>query len=328
MKISSTDQNQPPPAEGVRLDWSEVAPSTRAAVEAWLGSHIVSAVSQRTGFSPGVAARLLTADGRRFFLKAIGPKPNPQSVSIHRQEIAVTSRLPASAPVPRLLWSLDDLETGWVVLIFEHIDGHTPAQPWNDKELRRVLAALVDLSDALTPSPLTTDLVGSASHAFSTRMRGWVYALDDAQVQAKLDAWSSRHLDALCELEAQAGRAVNGDTLLNFDIRADNVLLTPDKVWIVDWPLACVGAAWVDVVFFAPSVYMQGGWLPEQVIAHHPAVQKAKPEDITAAVAAVAGFFTYQALLPPPPGLPTLRPFQAAQGVVAREWVAQRTGWR
>jgi hypothetical protein len=111
-------------------------------------------------------------------------------------------------------------------------------------------------------------------------------------------------------------------------MRADNMLLSPARVWFVDWPLACVGAAWVDVVFFAPSVQMQGGPPAEQVIARQPAVYDADPADVTAAIVAVAGFFTHRSLQPPPPGLPTVRAFQAAQGVVARAWVAQRTGWR
>jgi hypothetical protein len=43
---------------------------------------------------------------------------------------------------------------------------------------------------------------------------------------------------------------------------------------------------------------------------------------------AVAGYFTRQALLPDPPGLPTVRAFQAAQGSQARAWLRRRTGWR
>ena len=39
-------------------------------------------------------------------------------------------------------------------------------------------------------------------------------------------------------------------------------------------------------------------------------------------IAALAGFFTYQAAQPDPPGLPTLRSFQRAQGAVACEWLA------
>jgi len=38
----------------------------------------------------------------------------------------------------------------------------------------------------------------------------------------------------------------------------------------------------------------------------------------------MAGYFTRSALLPPPPGLPTLRPFQAAQAEIARRWAAER----
>jgi hypothetical protein len=130
----------------------------------------------------------------------------------------------------------------------------------------------------------------------------------------------------LIELEAAAPEAVAGDTLLNFDVRADNMLLTPERVWFLDWPLACVGAAWVDVLFFLPSVAMQGGPSPEAIVAHNPACRAADLAAITAAVASIAGFFTHRALQPPPPGLPTVRAFQAAQGAVARRWLEERTG--
>lgn len=123
--------------------------------------------------------------------------------------------------------------------------------------------------------------------------------------------------------------AATGNTLLHLDLRADNLLLTPEgRVLVVDWPHARVGASWVDAVFFAPSVAMQGGPPPEELVAHHPHVCRADPDALTAVIAAVAGFFTGEGLQPAPPGLPTLRPFQASQGEVARGWLARRTGWR
>jgi hypothetical protein len=73
---------------------------------------------------------------------------------------------------------------------------------------------------------------------------------------------------------------------------------------------------------------MQGGPDPEDLFARWPGAGEADPAAVTAAVASVAGFFTHRALLPPPPGLPTLRSFQAAQGDVARAWLARRTGWK
>ncbi len=76
-----------------------------------------------------------------------------------------------------------------------------------------------------------------------------------------------------------------------------------------------------------PSVAMRGGPLPEGLLGRCPPARTADPMAVTAVVAAVAGFFTYQALQPSPPGLPTLRTFQDAQGIVARRWLAARTGW-
>jgi aminoglycoside phosphotransferase (APT) family kinase protein len=313
----------PPPAEGVRLTWEQIPASVRAQIERKLGSPVVQTISQATGFSPGVAARCRTADGRRVFIKAAGLQPNPGVPAIHRREAEIVAALPANAPTPRLLWSLEDDETGWVVLAYEEIDGHPPAQPWHEDELSRVMEALNQLSNALTPSPLP---LGSAAEIFKDRLTGWRKLKEQPSRLDALDSWSARHLDTMIALEADAPAAVTGDTLLHLDIRADNLLLSADKVWFVDWPLACVGAAWVDVVLFAPSVHMQGGPLPEQVIDAHEACRNAEPAAVTVCIAALAGFFTYGALQPPPPGLPTLRPFQAAQGVVTREWLARRLG--
>ncbi|MGX5183724.1 hypothetical protein ACWKT5_13170 [Streptomyces avermitilis] len=42
------------------------------------------------------------------------------------------------------------------------------------------------------------------------------------------------------------------------------------------------------------------------------------------ALAPLAGYFVRQARQPPPPGLPTLRPFRRAEGEAAREWLRKR----
>ena len=298
----------------------------RAAVEAWLDSPVVSAASQSGGFSPGVAARLRTADGRRVFVKAAGPEPNPLTPTAHRLEARVAAALPEEAPVPRLLWSHDEGEGGWIVLVFEDVEGRNPAVPWRAEELDKTLEALAALSELLTPSPLPPDTVGAADGWSVVSGAYWRKLKEDRP--ARLDAWSTRHLDRLADLEAEAPSAVAGDALLHLDVRADNLLLMPERVFVVDWPHARVGAPWVDMVFFAPSVAMQGGPPPEELLTRHPHARRAGTEALTAVVAAMAGFFTREGLQPAPPGLPTLRAFQAAQGDVARSWLARRTGWR
>jgi aminoglycoside phosphotransferase (APT) family kinase protein len=320
--------SRPPDAAGLRLDWPEVPDRVRAAVEDWLGSPVVSAQSQSAGFSPGVAARLRTEDSRRVFLKAASPDPNPLTPEAHRREARITAALPEQAPVPRLLWSHDEGEGGWVVLVFEDVEGRNPAVPWRADELDETLAALAALSELLTPSPLAPGMVVGRAGDWSV-VSGLYWERLAEERPARLDAWSAHHLDGLADLEAEASSAVEGDTLLHLDVRADNLLLTPEgRVLVVDWPHARVGASWVDVVFFAPSVAMQGGPPPEILLAHHPDGRRADPEAVTAVVAAVAGFFTGEGLQPAPPGLPTLRAFQLAQGEVAQRWLSHRTGWK
>jgi serine/threonine protein kinase len=257
-------------------------------------------------------------DARRVFVKAVGPEPNPHSPGLHRREIEIVSSLPDAAPVPRLLWSHDE---EWVVLVFEDVEGREPAQPWRPDELDLVLGAATELARALTPSPVETRPAGEA---LSSGINSWHHL--QAERALGLDDWSLRHLEELVALETGVRDAVAGDTLVHLDIRADNILIADERVYFVDWPHAHVGAPWLDAVAFAPSVAMQGGPDPEQVLERWPGAQGADPRAVDAALASVAGFFTYRALLPPPPGLPTLRAFQAAQGDVARAWLARRIG--
>ena len=100
-----------------------------------------------------------------------------------------------------------------------------------------------------------------------------------------------------------------------------------DGVVFVDWPHGAVGNAAFDLVAWAPSVVLEGGPPPEDLLALHAPSGRVDADAITVLLAAVAGFFVSHSLRPAPPGLPTLRPFQAAQGDVALAWLRRRTGW-
>ena len=309
----------------MRPEWGDLPERVRRAVEGWLGGAVVGARSHAGGFSPGLAATLTAADGRRVFAKAAGPEPNETAPRMHRREARVAAALPAGTPTPRLLGTIDEGEGGWVTLLCEAVEGRQPAVPWRRDELERVVAALGELSAALTPSPVPAEAIGRAEDDWNVVNPGGFRALL-ADRPARLDEWSRRHLARLAELEAGALEAARGETLLHLDLRDDNLLLSGERVVVVDWPHARVGAAVLDPVFMAPSVAMQGGPGPETFLGLLPAGRAAAAADVTALVAAVAGYFTYGALQPAPPGLPTLRGFQEAQAVVARRWLAERTG--
>lgn len=309
----------PPPASGVRRPWSDLPDSTVAAIERYLGAPVTSAETQPGGFSPAVAARITAANGRRAFVKAVEGASNPDAPEMYRREARIAAALPTWVPTPRLLRSFDDGETGWVVLIFEEIDGWNPETPWRRQDLLRVLEMLKTLWHE--PAPSGMELQSAAAHLDG--FGGWRTLA--ANPPAGLDGWSARNLDRLAALEADVLRAAGGDRLLHFDVRADNILLTGERAYLVDWPHASIGDPAADLAGFAPSVAMQGGPDPEELLRL--SAVTADPDAVTVIVAAVAGYFTQRALLPSPPGLPTLRAFQEAQGVVARRWLAQRTGW-
>ena len=317
--------SQPPRAAGQRLAWTDLPDHIRNAIEIWLGEPVASAQSMSGGFSPGLAARLTTASGRRVFAKAVCAEPNPVAPTFHRREILVASRLPENAPTPRLRWSLDEGDDGWVVLVFDDVEGRPPAQPWIPDEFNTVIAALNELTIDLTPSPVAATDVGAVA-TYGPLVRGNWSRLKFDDLPGN-DPWVMRNLDRLVEAEGGVGEVIGGDTLLHLDIRGDNMLLTDHGVVIVDWPHARVGAEWIDAVCFAPSVKMEGGPEPEELIARLHGARNADPAHLTTGIIAIAGFFTHQGAQPPLEGLPGLREFQEAQGAVARRWVAQRTGW-
>jgi aminoglycoside phosphotransferase (APT) family kinase protein len=292
----------------------------RASLEDRLGSRVVAAVTQPTGFSPGLAARLRLADGNRVFIKAVSEAANPDTPGIHRREARILAGLPASVPAPRLLWTYD--EAGWVALCMEDIDGRHPSEPWTKHDLDLVIATVTRMARDLTPSPIDVDM--SAADGFVREINGWQAALRSGE--ERLDSWCLLHLERLADLESRAPAAAAGETLLHFDVRADNLLIAGEKVYVLDWPWARTGAWWIDLVAMAPSVAMQGGPDPSE-FTRRIGVSAVPKEALDAVICTIAGYFVVHALDPAPPGIPTVRAFQAAQGRVAISWLRERLGW-
>ncbi|MET7861150.1 aminoglycoside phosphotransferase family protein [Streptomyces sp. NPDC005318] len=316
-----------PPATGVRHRWADLPDSVRSAVETILGARVVDARSQSGGFSPGVAARVRLADGRRAFVKVVSAMTNPTSPPLHRAEARNTAALPTGVPAPRLLGSYDDGTS--VALVLQDIDGRQPRIPWIPAELDRVLSAIGELNRTLTPAPVDAPAVADSEAESFTGWRTLRAARDAGQPPTGgLDPWAVRHLDVLAELESGWAGPATGDSLAHGDLRADNILLTDDRVVFVDWPHALRAAPWFDLLLMLPSVAAQGGPDPDTVFTTHPLGRAADPEGVNAVLAALAGYFVAHSLMPHPPGLPTLRAFQGVQGAAALSWLRGRLGRR
>jgi Phosphotransferase enzyme family len=307
------------PAAGVHLPWADVPLPVKAWAAALGGGEPTGVFDLHGGFSPGAAARLDCPRGT-VFVKAVGEELNPESPALHRREAVVSGALPLLPAVPVLLDVYDD--DGWVALAFEAIEGSVPQHPWDRAELDRVIRALEDVHAALTPSP--ADHLASAQRYFRNFFGGWAELAATSDLP-ELDPWCREHLPRLVELEARWPEAIAGRTLCHGDIRSDNILIGSAGPVFVDWPHAAVGNPVFDLVAWAPSVVLEGGPRPEELLAAHGPSRSADPDVVSALLAAISGFFVSHSLRPPPPGLPTLRAFQAAQGEVALAWLRRRT---
>src|SRR5690625_2319981 len=76
----------------------------------------------------------------------------------------------------------------------------------------------------------------------------------DSDPPSALDPWVGAHAHDLTALAARARAALAGGALVHLDARSDNLLITPSgSVRIVDWPWACIGAPWMDVLNLRPQ---------------------------------------------------------------------------
>ncbi|GAA1145905.1 aminoglycoside phosphotransferase family protein [Ornithinicoccus hortensis] len=289
--------NPVPPDEpyAERPGWSDLPPGVRGWVEQLHGEPVVRADSQRGGFSPGTADRVVTTSGRRAFVKAVSTGHNPDSPGLLSREADVLRVLPDSAGAPDLLGVGEGEISGqeWVVLVLEDVEGRHPRTPWEDAE---VVAAL-DLLDRLAadPVPAGTGLPRLAEEFEPV-------------------------------LGPQGAALLEGDALVHLDVRSDNLLVTPHGgMRLIDWPWACVGAPWVDSLLLLLNVRLFGA---PDVSRYLPRVHALGADDATidAVLAGLAGFFGELADQPPPRGLPTIRAFQRAQAAASIEWVRERVG--
>jgi len=321
-----------------RPGWADLPAAVRDEVEQQVGQRVVAAESQGAGFTNGLASRLTLADGSRVFVKAVGVAEHPMVAASYRQEQAVVTALPSAVPAPRLLWSTevpvaaagdaagDDAApagddpagaASWLVLAFEDVTARAPRRPWRLAELRAVLDVLPGLAAALTPPPAgLPDLPTVAS--ISADFRYWQRA-EPPDVPVPVP------LAELAALEAEWVAATAGDTAGHFDLRDDNLLITPDgRVLVCDWNWLTVGAPWLDLVGLLVSVHGDG-LDADAELARSPLTRDVPARAIDAYLAGLAGYFTEAAARPAVPGSPWVRVHQAWYRDATLGWLAHRS---
>ncbi|MEY9954163.1 phosphotransferase [Leifsonia sp. EB34] len=299
-----------------RLTWDSLPPQVTDGVAAILGSPVVSAVSQPSGFSPGQADRVVTADGTTAFVKS-APESIGASAGLYRGEAATLALLPPEVGAPALLGVVE--EDGWVALVTEEVDGKHPAEP-------PMRAELVAVLDAVAQSPVWPSLDGVA-HAEA--LLGPAFAVWPRLVHEHRDAvpvWALPLAGRFDEAAAAAASLTAGDRVVHLDLRGDNVLIDrTGRARLLDWAWGAAGAPWIDALTMLLDARRLGSPDADALLAEHPAFDGVAAATIDGALAGLAGLFLNSSLDPAPPLMPELRPFQAEEAEAAFRWLWDRT---
>jgi len=304
-----------------RPSWYDIPPPVRADIEKRLGMRVVEAVSQRGGFSPGLAVRVAGDGGGRAFVKAISHR-HPASVPFYRREAWVAERLPRALATPALLFC--DEYDGWIVLAFEDVEGRPPALPWRTREVALILDAIDRMSEVGDPCPVSGMEAWGGDDPGA--WPGWRLVAGTPAVD-RLAPHVAGRLDALVELEARYPVAARGSALVHADLRVDNILIAPDGVRFVDWACAARAAPWLDAMYFCLNAAVHGLDDPDRVFRGHRLASGVPSEALQVLLAAVAGRMVHLSGLPAIAGLPALRDFQALVAASAWKWLSAVSRW-
>jgi hypothetical protein len=238
-----------PRAVGIHLPYPEVPQRIRAWVDQTLGSPVVSWVEQVGGMSPGCVTRVVTADGDRAFVKAVGRDLNPDTPALFRREAAAL-RLLGEGPLWAALRASHD-DGDWVALLLEDVEGRHPDLA-DDQEMADLLAATDRLGEILAGLPVPPERAERMGDPGYVDLRAsfvtWRAAVDHLEdLPADLVPDALRRHGQVCRALADLLLDPFPGRLVHWDVRVDNLIRRPDgSIVFVDWGTTAVGPDWAD----------------------------------------------------------------------------------
>jgi len=271
-----------------------------ARIERLVGARVESYRRVEGGYTP--ALRLLCSTSRASFFAKVGTTPGTaRSLS---REIRLYNSLSGDF-MPRLLAS-EDHESEPILVIEDLSARHWPP-PWGERQVELTLAQIAALHH--TPAAVET-----YAQAHGPSEANWRAVAADPGPFLRLgvaDAvWLAAALPTLIRFEESC--PTTGDSLTHWDLRSDNICLTPERAVFVDWNLACLSNPRLDLGFWLPSLAYEGGPQPEKILPDAPEV-----------AARVSGYFASRAGLPEIADAPRVRTVQRRQLETALPWAVR-----
>jgi len=276
------------------------------------GSALSSWQRIERGYTAAQRWLLRFADGSSAFAK-VGVTPLTAEFLLSEQRSYQRLKAPF---MPRLLGF--DADPNCPLLLLEDLSAARWPPPWQAGDIELFLRTMQQVA---TTGPLPDDFpslsedYGAACSA-ERCASGWGAVARDPSAFLGLGlcsaAWLSQALPRL--QEAQNDAVVEGDALVHNDVRSDNLCISADRgMLLIDWNLPRRGNARFDIAFAAPSICLEGGPLPEELVA----------DDDGRLAAIVSGFFAGRAGLAQIPDAPRVRWIQLQQLRMALPWVVR-----
>lgn len=296
-----------------RAAWADTPAPVRAAVAEALGAPIVGHADLHGGWSPGPAAGLRLADGRRVFVKAVSAEVRAHNHRMIRQEAEILDILPASVPAPRRLATVED--GPWIALATTWAAGASGAV-WTDASIAAVATACRAVSGHRAPGSLPP----VAERVFD--FDGWQRVLE----LGPGNAWEAAHAGPAAELVAGWRGWTAGDALVHRDLRLDNTTVDAPggSAVLLDWAYASAGAPWIDLAQLAADVVGTGHARGRRAAAECAyRLLRTLPPEAARFVVGLAGMWCVRAATIPDTVMPSIAAWRRARSAALRPLVGR-----
>ncbi len=225
------------------------------------------------GYGPTPTFRLTLDGGGRAFCKGASPASNSHiRRALTKEERAYRDLSHLLAPwAPAFLGSVR--EEDWHMLLLEDV-GPASVPPWTRGRTRSIARAYADFHRSTVGRVFPPWLPYQDGRSWSP---GWgnLAETDVLPAVARLahqecDAaqrWLDAAIPTFSAVEKQAVRHDGRVSLLHMDTRSDNLRWEHGRLRLFDWPYVALGPAELDVAAFAQTVTVEGGALPEEIVA-------------------------------------------------------------
>lgn len=285
-------------------------------------------VSADTGVMPGAQFQVQTTKGD-VFVKALGTE-QPVPLGMLRQEIALSPLIPAAAPHPELLWSIDEVLHNlgtWVVAGYSMRSGVRPIDlSWPEQDVADLVRVVRQIGDVEAPDD---PMFLPEEQVFPTD--SWEFLADKHPAGlANHSPWLAGRLEGLAEISSHASEAIAGKSLHHGTLRVQNVLLpaTPGETPLVsDWIRGSVGAPYLDLVSMLLHVRINDGPPPEATLSRYGLPPGTERDAVTCWIAVLAGYYVRSSMEAPLADMPELRAYQHRLARAAVAWLKTRLGF-